>query len=519
MTIGLRRTAAQSLATLVVGAALAVATTGVSRGAGAPAGPAWTGFANNAQHTAVAPVTPQPLDHVHWHVTVDHDPGNVLPDGPIAHYASPMVTSANTVVVPTRFNARRGFDLMAYAGADGTKLWQFHTDYVVPPQARIWWPPPLPATLRDDSHAVVAAAGGTVLIRRHANRAQGADVRRVAFYGIHAWRAHRAAYRRSVFITTPITTGPDGSLYFGFSATAGTPGHLRNGVARIPLSGKADWVSARALAGTHRGAHVALNCAPALSNDGATAYVALDSHKRQRPVLAGFDPHTLKPEFRHGLRDPQTHQPASLFENSSATPTIGPDGDVFFGVLGNPLTKHDFRGWLLHFDRNLRKVKTPGSFGWDQSVSVVPSSSVPSYRGHSSYLLVSKYNNYAAGPHGDGRNELALLDPHHAQKDEYSRVRVMREVRTVLSPHHPAHTPRGQRFEWCVNSVAVDPATGSAIANNEDGHLYRWDLATGKLAERIRLGRPVGQSYTMTVVGPDGTSYAIENAILYAVGS
>jgi WD40 repeat protein len=192
---------------------------------------------------------------------------------------------------------------------------------------------------------------------------------------------------------------------------------------------------------------------------------------------------------------------------------------VFYGVLGNPLVRHDVRGWLLHFNAHLTQRRVPGSFGWDQSVSVVPAASVPSYDGTSSYLLVSKYNNYAVGPHGDGHNELALLDPHAAQKDEYSRVQVLREVSTVLSPRHPPHTPKGFRYEWCVNSVAVDPATGSAIANSEDGHLYRWDLDTGKLVERIRLNSPHGQAYTMTVVGPDGTSYAIENAILYAVGS
>jgi hypothetical protein len=95
---------------------------------------------------------------------------------------------------------------------------------------------------------------------------------------------------------------------------------------------------------------------------------------------------------------------------------------------------------------------------------------------------------------------------------------VLREVSTVLSPRHPPGTPKGARYEWCINSVAVDPATGSAIANNEDGHLYRWDLDTGTLVEGIRLNQPRGQAYTETVIGPDGTSYAIENAILYAVG-
>jgi hypothetical protein len=88
----------------------------------------------------------------------------------------------------------------------------------------------------------------------------------------------------------------------------------------------------------------------------------------------------------------------------------------------------------------------------------------------------------------------------------------------VLSPRHPPNTPRGARYEWCINSIAVDPTTGSAIANNEDGHLYRWDLDTGQLTDDLRLNGPRGQAYTSTVIGPDGTSYAIQNAVLYAVG-
>ena len=95
----------------------------------------------------------------------------------------------------------------------------------------------------------------------------------------------------------------------------------------------------------------------------------------------------------------------------------------------------------------------------------------------------------------------------------------MQEVRTVLAPTHVPSSPPVHVYEWCINSVAVDPATGSAMANNEDGHLYRWDLDTGQLVENIRLGDPPGEAYTMTVVGPDGTTYAMSNAVLYAVGS
>ena len=87
---------------------------------------------------------------------------------------------------------------------------------------------------------------------------------------------------------------------------------------------------------------------------------------------------------------------------------------------------------------------------------VVPASSVPSYTGTSSYLLVSKYNNYLIGTRGDGRNEIALLDPDASQKDRFSKVTVMKEVRTALSPIHPRHTPQGDRYEWCINWIAVD---------------------------------------------------------------
>jgi hypothetical protein len=511
----MRRVVAQ-LATAGVSAAvifppMATAGAAASHDGGRATGhPAWTGFAANAQHTAVAPASPQPLDRIHWHVPVDLHPGS---SGAFAHYASPMITSTNTVVVPTRIGKGRGFELVAYNGGDGTEIWRLRTDYKTPPGGGLR--PPLPASLLDDRRVAVAGAGGTVLIRSRVDHPHGA-VHRIAFYGIGHWRTHRARYREAVNITTPLTTGPDGSLYFGFSATAKAPGELHNGLARIAPSGRGSWVSARALARRQRISRVVLNCAPAFSADGRTGYVALKSGKR--PLLVGFGAATLKPKYRHGLRDPQTHQPADVFGVSSATPTIGPDGDVFYGVRENPLGRHDVRGWLLHFDKKLSTVKTPGSFGWDQTVSVMPSSSVPSYHGNSSYLLVSKYNNYLIGPHGDGRNKLALLDPHAGQRDEFSPVRVMREVRTVLSPRHPPNTPQGTRYEWCINSIVVDPTTGSAIANNEDGHLYRWDLDTGKLTEQIRLNKPRGQTYTSTLIGPDGTAYAIENAILYAVG-
>jgi hypothetical protein len=192
---------------------------------------------------------------------------------------------------------------------------------------------------------------------------------------------------------------------------------------------------------------------------------------------------------------------------------------VYFGVLESAFEQHDRRGWLLHFNATLSKTKIPGSFGWDNTTSVVPASAVPSYHGTSAYLLVSKYNNYIQGaPDGDGHNEVAVLDPSVSQLDPYANVQTMKPVETVLSPVQVPGQPAGARYEWCINSAAVDLADDSVIVNNEAGTVYRWDLATNKLAEQLHLNAPQEEAYTPTLIGPDGTVYAINDATLYAIG-
>jgi hypothetical protein len=132
---------------------------------------------------------------------------------------------------------------------------------------------------------------------------------------------------------------------------------------------------------------------------------------------------------------------------------------------------------------------------------------------------VSKYNNYLGiGAHGNGHNRVAVLDPRASQKDPYANTRVLKPVQTILSPVHDPGEPAGARYEWCINSAVVDPADDSVIVNSEDGTLYRWDMARNILAEKIHLNRPRPEAYTPTLIGPDGTVYAINNATLYAIG-
>jgi hypothetical protein len=142
---------------------------------------------------------------------------------------------------------------------------------------------------------------------------------------------------------------------------------------------------------------------------------------------------------------------------------------------------------------------------------------VPSYRGTSPYLLLTKYNNYAGIGSGNGQNRLAILDPNGVERDPVSHALVMREVLTILGPTPDDANPGGVR-EWCINSAAVDPFTRSVLANSEDGSLYRWDLVSNSFTESMALTTGVGEAYTPTAIGVDGTVYAINNATLFAVG-
>jgi hypothetical protein len=468
----------------------------------------WAGFGGNAQHTAVAVTPPQPFTRIRWKTKVDLVPVS-------GHYGSPMITAANSVLVPTVSKA--GYRVTAYSGASGAKRWSLNTDWR-PSLLDHGETPPLPAVLTPSASLAVAGAGGTILMRGHANQAK-APASRLAFYGAAQWKAHKSVYDNAVQVTTPITAGPDGSLYFGFVVHGTTPAHLTSGIARIAANGHGSWVSATAAAVANVKVikQVAFTCAPALSPDGKTVYVTVRGD--QRSDLVGLNASTLKPEFHVILKDPVTGRPAVIDDSSTASPTIGPDGDVYFGILEDTFKPHDHRGWLLHFNATLSKAKIPGSFGWDNTTSVLPASAVPGYHGTSSYLLVSKYNNYDHFvPDGDGRNKVAVLDPGAGQKDPYANVQTMKAVKTVLSPVQVPGQSAGSRYEWCINSAVVDTADDSVIVNNEAGTVYRWDLATNKLAEQLRLNPPKEEAYTPTLIGPDGTVYAINDGTLYAIG-
>ena len=150
--------------------------------------------------------------------------------------------------------------------------------------------------------------------------------------------------------------------------------------------------------------------------------------------------------MRVALKDPRSGgvNNASLSDNSSASPMVGPDGDVYFGVLENPSRNDVARldAALLrrpHAGQDARRVRlgqhAVGRARLDGAV----------VHGTSPYLIFTKYNNYAGVDGGDGVNKIAVLDPNATMVEPHASsngLLVMREVLTIAGPTPTRTTPR-----------------------------------------------------------------------------
>jgi hypothetical protein len=436
--------------------------------------PAWESFAHDAQHSGLSDAPAQSIDLIRWQ---------------LANAGAPVITPANTVIVPITVNGRNSLE--GHRASDGGLLWTQTSDYngfsfapVLTPAGRLYFP----------------GAGGTVYYCDDPDDVGATTTGRLAFYGI---ADHDPNLDGTVNITTPMTTDCNGAIYFGFTANPGNSLNLQNGIARMDVNGNGTWISANTAAGDPTVTEVPMGCAPALSNDGRVVYIAVVNGANGNGYLVSLDSTTLQPLAQVPLLDPRSGRPAGVGGQSSATPMVGPDGDVYYGVRESPFGSNDYRGWMLHFSADLSQEKIPGAFGWDTTASVVPSDLVPSYDGPSSYLIATKYNRYTEGIY-----QIGLLDPNVAMVDPYSHADVMNEVETVDGP--------SGHYEWCINDAAVDPYSGSIFANSEDGYLYRWDLASNRIIQGARLNGGYMEAYTPTLIGPDGTVYSINGGSLYA---
>ena len=476
---------------------------------------AWSMHGGNAQHTALAPVPTQPLQQIHWLMPVDLNPqysGSTL----LIHYGSPLVTEGNTVIVPVKLGVTDTFRVEARRGRDGLLLWQLATDYQLPPHG---WVPSVGLTLAHAGRLYVPGAGGTLLRVGALDTPGPHSATRVAFFGNAAYASNPAAFNASLKICTPLTADAKGTVYFGFVAVVGNPLGIQSGIAAVDASGAGRFVSVATATGG-LDTQIATNCAPALSRDEQTLYIAARGGSSSPGHLLALATSDLSTRHVQLLVDPVTSHAASVSSNGTASPMIAPDDKVYFGVLENPFGSNAVRGWMLRFDADLNPTGAPGAFGWDHTPSLVPLSAVPGYAGAAPYLIMTKYNFYA-GLGGNGENRIAVLDPFATQIDGFSGATVMKEVATILGA-----TPDPDQFptfptavkEWCINTAVVDPYKHSVLAGAEDGKLYRWDLATNTFSEQIVLTPGLGEAYTPTAIGSDGAVYAINDAILFSVG-
>ncbi|MFO0983360.1 MAG: hypothetical protein U1E76_16765 [Planctomycetota bacterium] len=476
-------------------------------------GPSWPGYARSSQHDALAQNSSQKVQRIQWTTPVDLYPpysGGYL----LIHYGTPLVTPAGTVIVTVKVGVTGDFQVEGRREADGSLLWTQPTDYLLPAHN---WIPSCGSTLTPANELMTPGAGGTVY-RRFKPDEKNSFVQQLVFYGMSSYLADITNYNNRVKIDTPITADARGTIYFGFRVSGHTLANLASGIARIDSAGNGSWVSAATVSGDSNIKKVVYNCAPALSGDGKIVYVAVND-SNAAGYLLGLDSQTLALVYKVRLKDVKYNADAWLADDGTASPTVGPDGDVYYGVLD--VGNNHSRGWMLHFDATLTQKKIPGAFGWDDTASIVPAGDVPSYAGSSSYLVLTKYNNYA-GAGGDGVNRLAVLDPNATEVDPISGATVMNEVLTVVGPtpdpdHRDAQHPDAVR-EWCINTAVVDHRTRAALVNNEDGNVYRWDFATNSLTQVVALTSGIGEAYTPTLVGTQGTVFAINNAILFAVG-
>jgi hypothetical protein len=477
-------------------------------------------FAANAQHTAQYQTAVPNLNRIRWSTTIDFNN-----TGSLAHYGAPLVTAANTVLAPVK-TATDGFRVDAFDGGSGALKYSAPSDYVLP--AHNWIPVYQPCLTNGafGTRLYYAGAGGTIYhIDNPDSASHGAPVREVFYTTLTNYLTNASAYNTTIFINTPLTPDGNGNVFFGFRVEGTAPAPLNtthSGFARIDPAGNGTYVLTDIAANDpdiDRDSH---NSAPALSNDGTTLYVVAKASSGGSAYLLGLDSTTLAPKYRILLKDPRNGNAAIITDDSTASATVAPDNDVYFGILGNPAS--GFRGWLLRFSSDLGTQRLSGAFGWDYTSAIVPAAMVPSYHGNSSYLLFCKYNSYAFDD-GDGVNRVALLDPNSTQLDPHSSASgfpEMREVLTLIGPT-PDDDNYGPQYpyavrEWCINTAAVNPLTSSIFFPNEDGRLYRWNVATNSFAQAVTLSSGIGEPYVPTLIGPDGTLYTLNGGALFALG-
>src|SRR5205814_1187183 len=78
----------------------------------------WLGYGHDSQHTGLSAAASQSLSQIAWQTPVDEAP-QFSGDELLIHYGSPLVTAANTVIVPVKTTATGNFEVRGIDGGTG----------------------------------------------------------------------------------------------------------------------------------------------------------------------------------------------------------------------------------------------------------------------------------------------------------------------------------------------------------------------------------------------------------------
>jgi len=224
--------------------------------------------------------------------------------------------------------------------------------------------------------------------------------------------------------------------------------------------------------------------------------------------------------------DPEvnTTPPARVLDDSSASPTIAPDGSIFYGAY----TRYNFaQGHMLHFSANGDFLNS-FNFGWDNTPAIFPH--------NGTYSVIFKNNHYGGGPNFGSycddsnwcpeRSASQTLGPQSffvTQFDPNLNIEWSFQSTNTLSctrqPDGSLHcvSDHPDGFEWCVNAAIVD-ANGVVYANSEDGNLYAIAQG-GVLVQRMFQQLALGAAYTPASMDSAGRIYSQNAGHLFVVGN
>jgi hypothetical protein len=451
--------------------------------------------------------------------------------------------------------------------------WTFQSDWKPVPFGSPFWEPVY--------HAVLAGGniydpgfGGTVY---KLDRATGAVITRINPFGNNV--------DQKIFVAGPLSADSAGNVYYNAiklannnpwtvdvinswlvkiapnntaikatftSLTPGAPAandpcNVGFSNSQLPWPPSPNAIPPTAPCGTQR---PGINIAPAIAPDG-TIYTASRAHLVTRYCyLVAVNP-DLTPKWNASLRgrlndgcnvlippngtpggcrvgattgiDPGSNEPppGRIFDDSTASPTVAPDGSVLFGVL----TVYNYlQGHLFKFS-STGEFQGSYPFGWDVTPAI--------YSHGATYSIVLKDNHYSTGSYcgveqfcPSDRTATTPNDPeayyitqlNHNMNVEWK----FQNTNTLSCTRQPNGSvtcvddhPNG--FEWCVNAFGID-RNGVVYANSEDGNIFALNQG-GTLKQKMFLQLALGAAYTPLTIGPDGKIYTQNDGHLFVVGN